>query len=620
MLPRKKMLRRFLNAMGREAPVRLDHAQSCDAIHAILPQFMQAHLARFLATGRISNMAREERRMFLAELAKLLSESGWIALTRMMSGDKVFAWNYGFRFQGTWFWYQPTFVSDLEKFSPGFCLLAKLIEEAADNAEFETVDLGLGAEEYKERFANRNREILYVTLKTSSVRHYREILRHRAAEFARTFPKVETAARATIQRWHRLKQHLAEGGRATLGWAGTRLREIFWLESEVFFYEWSGRALPSSGESKLRRLDLSDLASATCQYVDDEATLGYLLRAASRLQQGSAEGFGLVDGEGKFLHFAWTTGFDKFFLSELNARVDAPSANCVMLFDCWTPTPVRGSGHYAKTVGLIAKQVLDNGMRPWIFSASRNVASIRGLEEAGFERRYPLVRRRLMGIQWIKGETPISYEITGRISRPIRRLGRITHASSFPSSRRFASGRAVVATALGSDRRLGKFFPFSAEAWSRQFGCPVVRAASFPDGIADARCVRDVFSTGRGRLLDEEGIDWWELTSLLLMQEAMTVLAFRRMAAEITPSAELWSTRSAAGPARLFAIVTGRDRHTFREQGWRARLPGCCDMRDLHAVSLSRRSKRFFSISTILPTVGARALRQSCVTEPKPSS
>jgi CelD/BcsL family acetyltransferase involved in cellulose biosynthesis len=413
-LPRKKMLRRFLNAMGREAPVRLDHAQSCEAIHAILPKFMQAHVARFLVTGRISNMAREERRMFLAELAKLLSESGWIALTRMMSGDKVFAWNYGFRFQGTWFWYQPTFVSDLEKFSPGFCLLAKLIEEAANNGEFETVDLGLGAEEYKERFANRNREILYVTLKTSSVRHYREMLRYRAAEFARTFPKVETAARATIQRWHRLRQHLAEGGRATLGWAGSRLREIFWLESEVFFYEWSGRTLPSPGESKLRRLDLSDLATATCQYVDDEATLGYLLRAASRLQQGSAEGFGLVDGEGKFLHFAWTTGFDKFFLSELNARVDAPSADCVMLFDCWTPTRVRASGHYARTVGLIAKQVVENGMRPWIFSASRNVASIRGLEDASFERRYSLVRRRLMGLQWIKGETPISYGITGK--------------------------------------------------------------------------------------------------------------------------------------------------------------------------------------------------------------
>ena len=106
-LPRKKMVRRFLNAMGREAPVRLDHARTWDAVQPILPQFMQSHIVRFLVTGRISNMARPERRVFLEELAKLLSESGWLTLTRMMSGQNAFAWNYGFQFQDTWFWYQP---------------------------------------------------------------------------------------------------------------------------------------------------------------------------------------------------------------------------------------------------------------------------------------------------------------------------------------------------------------------------------------------------------------------------------------------------------------------------------------------------------------------------------
>jgi len=141
-LPRKKMLRRFLNAMGREAPVRLDHARRWDAVAPVLPQFMQSHVARFLVTGRISNLARPERRLFLEELAKLLCESGWLVLTRMMSGSNAFAWNYGFQFRDTWFWYQPTFDSDLEKYSPGFCLLAKVIEEAADNPSMKMVDLG----------------------------------------------------------------------------------------------------------------------------------------------------------------------------------------------------------------------------------------------------------------------------------------------------------------------------------------------------------------------------------------------------------------------------------------------------------------------------------------------
>jgi CelD/BcsL family acetyltransferase involved in cellulose biosynthesis len=411
-LPRKKMLRRFLNAMGREIPVRLDQARSWTEVEGLLPQFMQAHVARFLVTGRVSNMARSERRIFLTELAKLLAESGWLVLTRMMSGTKVFAWNYGFQFQGTRFWYQPTFVSELEKYSPGFCCLAKLIEESADDPQLKVVDLGLGAEEYKDRFANQTREILYVTLKSSAVQHYREIIRYHTSELVQTSPTAEAAVRAGMQRWHRAKERVsAQGVAATLFWLGKRLRELLWLKSEVFFYEWCGSPLSDSDTLRLAHLDLNQLAKATAQYVDDPATLGYLLRAASRLQEGRAQGFGLVNPEGTFLHFAWTTDFDGFFLSELNAKVDAPSADCDMLFDCWTPTAQRGHRHYPRTVQLIAKLVRANRKRPWIFSAASNRESLRGLEDAGFQPRHSLVRKRLLGWQWIEGRIPSCEEV-----------------------------------------------------------------------------------------------------------------------------------------------------------------------------------------------------------------
>ena len=208
-LPRRKMVRRSLNAMGRESPVRLEHARTWEEIGPILPQFVQAHVARFQATGRVSNLASPQRRLFLEELTKLLAEPGWVALTRMMSGENALAWNYGFQFHGSWFWYQPTFDSALEKFSPGFCLLSKLVEEAADKPEFNLVDLGLGAEEYKERFANQTRETLYVTLRASRMKHLQEILRYRAAETIRTSPKLEGGVRAVIERFRPLnKKHL----------------------------------------------------------------------------------------------------------------------------------------------------------------------------------------------------------------------------------------------------------------------------------------------------------------------------------------------------------------------------------------------------------------------------
>jgi len=407
LLPRRKMVRRSLKAMGREGPVRLDHARSWDAIRPILPQFMLSHVARFLATGRISNMTRPERRAFLEELAKLLSEPGWLTLTRMMSGKNAFAWNYGFQFQDAWFWYQPTFDSDLEKYSPGFCLLAKLIEEAAENPVLNTVDLGLGAEEYKERFANQTRETLYVTLRASAAQHAREVLRYRAAQIIKTSPRTEEAARAAVPRWQRLREGLVrEGVKVTVHRLAKRVGALLSSETEVLFLEWSGATFPDLVTAKLQPLDLNQLASAACQYVDDDSTLAYVLRCASRLREGNAEGFVLVDARGSSLHFAWVTDFDGFFLSELNAKVDAPSVDCAMIFDCWTPVSARGHGYYGQTVSLIARRMREKGKKPWIFSAANNVTSLRGLEKAGFQRRYSLVQRRALGWERIKGKTP----------------------------------------------------------------------------------------------------------------------------------------------------------------------------------------------------------------------
>jgi CelD/BcsL family acetyltransferase involved in cellulose biosynthesis len=409
-LPRKKMLRRFLNAMGREAPVILDHARTWDKIGPVLPSFMQSHVARFLVTGRISNMARTERRVFLAELAKLLSENGWLVLTRMMAGSKTFAWNYGFQFQDTWFWYQPTFDSDLEKYSPGFCLLAKVIEEAADSSDFKTVDLGLGAEEYKERFANRSRETLYVTLKTSGLRHVCTIARDRAVELLRANPAADSAVRAAAERMRGLRERAAVAGAGSVMRSiGLRLRNLISSQTEVFFYEWNGRSRTNSGAERLCPLDLEHLASAATEYSVDPSTLAYLLRAAARLRKGGAEGFVLRDAAGKPVHFAWATGFDGFFLSELNASVRAPSEECVMLFDCWTPTTVRGRGYYGTAISQIAELLRERGSQPWIFSAASNQPSLRGLQAVGFQRRYSLTRRSVLGWQKIIGQALSSY-------------------------------------------------------------------------------------------------------------------------------------------------------------------------------------------------------------------
>lgn len=403
-LPRKKMLRRFLNAMGRSAPVRMEHARTWTEAEPILAEFMQAHVARFLAAGMISNLAGPERREFLRELAKRLGERQWLALTRMMSGAEVYAWNYGFRFRGSWFWYQPTFDSALEKYSPGFCLLATLIEEASRNPECKLVDLGLGAEEYKDRFSNQTRRTLCVTLHRSAARHYREIVRYGAAAAVNAVPRAEPVARKMRAGWRTIREKRQNAGlAATCAWMAGRLRQRFWSREEVFFYEWDGA---DTAKFELRPLDLDLLAEAAVRYVNDEDTLSYLLRAAARLRRGQAEGFALVGDDGDVAHFAWVTEFDGFFLSELNAKVTAPAPDCVMLFDCWTPVEKRGHGYYGRALSQIAGRMLAKGKKPWIFGAAGNEASIRGLEKAGFQRRYSLARRRILGWQRVQTTAP----------------------------------------------------------------------------------------------------------------------------------------------------------------------------------------------------------------------
>ncbi len=196
----KKKLRRYLRSMEREGPVTFAHLHSAAEIHAALPEFMNAHVARFRSTQRISVLSTPERRLFLEELARRFSGSGVVTLSMLIVGDRPVAWNYGFQFHGSWFWYQPTFDSRQEENSPGQCLLSRIVTEACDIDAIKVVDLGLGAEGYKERFGNSTRQTVDVTMTKFWSRHLREIIRYRAAIALKRSPKVESAVRRLLRR------------------------------------------------------------------------------------------------------------------------------------------------------------------------------------------------------------------------------------------------------------------------------------------------------------------------------------------------------------------------------------------------------------------------------------
>jgi len=410
--PGLKRIRKFVNGVGPDAPVRFDHARSWDAVEPMLPQFMKAHIARFLETGRISNFANARRRVFLRELSKLLSGPQWVVLSRMRVGERVVAWQYGFESHGTWFLYQPTFDSAYEKYWPGFCLMTEMIQEATKNPALVAVDMGLGEEAYKAKFANGSRETLYATMHDSFLEHLGTILRYRVAEGVKAFPRVERLASSIRKEVRALGNRLRmQGAGSVLICAVRRVLRVFWRRDEIFFFDWqtceSGSAKPHS--MQLCPLDLGQLAFAAMEYEGDESTQAYLLRSTRRLRTGGVEGFVLTSDDGRPLHFAWVASFDGFCMSDLNTTLQA-SPDCLMLFDCWTPAALRGRGYCAQAIELIADKMKANGKQTWIFCAATNGAAVRALAKAGLQRRYALVRKKVLWWQAVKRQP---YNLTG---------------------------------------------------------------------------------------------------------------------------------------------------------------------------------------------------------------
>jgi CelD/BcsL family acetyltransferase involved in cellulose biosynthesis len=196
----RKALRYSLKCLARLGPLSIGHLTSREDLQTALPEFIRAHIARFSATGRRSNLADPMRQAFLIELAGLLSTSGWMVLSCLRVGDNSVAWNYGFKFSGSWFYYQPTFETDWRKFSPGFCLLSKIVESACDDTAIERVDLGLGAEGYKERFATGTRQTLDVTVTASTTHYLREAARYHVATAIKSSPRLEHGVRRILGR------------------------------------------------------------------------------------------------------------------------------------------------------------------------------------------------------------------------------------------------------------------------------------------------------------------------------------------------------------------------------------------------------------------------------------
>lgn len=397
-LANKGREKRALKKLTTLGSVKVIHLTEPEQIGASLESIVSAQISRFLASNRVSPLVGPERRTFLRYLSDLLSHSGWLKISQLEIDGRPVAWNYGFRFGGSWFWYLPTFQMEYEHVSPGSCLLRLLVEEGARDTSLQWLDLGLGDEPYKERFANKSRQTRYVHLSRGYSRHVvsvgRELLRSTAARFPQVGNKLRDARTFGRSAAGRIREAgVAEIARQSI----RKVMRSFASEDEVLLFEGLQALVFSEPSVQLVPLTREHLVEASIINADDAHTLRYLMRCARRLSKPGPSGFLLQDDAARPIHILWIANYDGFRLSEIDHNLEASSPNAAIIFDCWTPVADRGQGHYSTAIRSAAAQLRQQGRAAWIFSGASNVSSLRGILKAGFVYRFSLVRRSRLG-------------------------------------------------------------------------------------------------------------------------------------------------------------------------------------------------------------------------------
>jgi CelD/BcsL family acetyltransferase involved in cellulose biosynthesis len=394
----KSREKRALKRLTDLGSIKVIHLTEPEQIGASLESIVSAQISRFLASNRVSPLVGPERRAFLQQLSDLLSQSGWLKISQLEIDGRPVAWNYGFRFGGSWFWYLPTFEMEYAHVSPGSCLLRLLVEEGAKDSSLQWMDLGLGDESYKDRYANELRETRYVRLSRGFPRHILSVGRQMVSTTAARFPELGEKLRQARASYGTVATRVRETGlAATARYSARKVVRSIASQDEVLLFEAPDIPAEDPSTAQLIPLTREHLVEGSILNAEDPPTLRYLMRCAGRLAQPGASGFLLQDETGRPIHFLWIDNYDGFRLAEIEHNLEPSSSNAAMIFDCWTPAAERGRGHYAAAIRQAAAQLRQEGRPAWIFSGATNAASLHGILKAGFEYRFSMLRRTQLG-------------------------------------------------------------------------------------------------------------------------------------------------------------------------------------------------------------------------------
>ena len=111
---------------------------------------------------------------------------------------------------------------------------------------------------------------------------------------------------------------------------------------------------------------------------------------------------------------------------------------------------------------------------------------------------------------------------------------------------------------IGWDRiiDLGAGGMHTYEVWNQRFRCPITPLNSLRRGFDDLRQVRALLGQGCGHLIDKQGLDWWEIMSILLHGEVETLIALQRFAQTVGSDDEVYISRPSLHSGLLQSLLS----------------------------------------------------------------
>ncbi|HEY5095622.1 MAG TPA: GNAT family N-acetyltransferase [Candidatus Eremiobacteraceae bacterium] len=392
----KSTVSRRIKQLEKLGSLKFRHLDDRVQAREHLPSFYEQHIRCRTLAGIRSQLLDQQSKVFFEALVDNLDPSNELRFAVLESNDRPIAYNFGFQLDGKFLYYTPTFDIEFFDVSPGDVLLRYLFVYARDS-DIREFDFTVGDETYKSRYANHTDHNYAVLLYPRSTSGRISQFAHAAKEHLRLYPSAyratRTAASAASESASRIVRVLRREGavRGAARVAVAFLRSAIYARDEVLVLELKKKYLtPASQPLTFRVATLSDLADAAVRH--PEYLGGNSLHdLRERIKKGHTPFVALDDGN--IVHIAWLRVEERIVTSELGEDFALELGRPVgIIYDAWTPQLARGRGIYPAVVSLIAEYIELMGLEQWIYVLSGNVASRRGLEKAGMEVQYRMIR------------------------------------------------------------------------------------------------------------------------------------------------------------------------------------------------------------------------------------